>query len=86
MNTVTLNRDNWTGEVATVKFDDAGRFEDLDEKWKVTLVNLYKDGDAVWELTGEGWEHPMKSFFIDAESNSLEEAVKRAVVWISNHI
>lgn len=92
MNRVTLNRDNWTGEVVTVEYDDAGRFEDLGEKWKVTLINLQKDGDAVWELTGDGWTHPLQTFYIEADSihqqyhHSLDKAVRSAVVWISNYI
>lgn len=79
----TLNRSNWTGEEVTIEYTKDGRFNDVGEKFKLTVLEFFGE-NAVVELTGEGWEHPLESFYI--EEYTMERAVRVAVRWVSNHI
>ena len=83
MNSITTNLNNWTGKEATVDFTDELEFNFQGYAWKVTAVSLEDQGFAL-HLNGDDWYDELTVLY--TEINDVEDWIKRAVIWIANHV
>lgn len=85
MNTVTMNLENWTGEVATIAYTDAMRFKMYGYTFKVDVTRTFEDGGCVAALNSPDWEDSLTElYFIDNETP--EQMVRKAVIYVANRV
>lgn len=97
MNTITMNKSDWSGEIATIEYSDAGEFSINGYDFRLEIKeDAETEAGAIAFLHGEGWSTPLHSFIFLGnwskrlphlnEPFSLEEAVRRAAVYVFNHV
>lgn len=100
MNTTpAFNVQDWSGDVVTIDYTDAGEFTFRGTKWNLEVVHDTDEaGDAhtFVTLNGDGWDEPLKTFiYIEfaspvlesmSDRYTLEDAVIEAARWISNYV
>lgn len=85
MNTVTMNLDNWTGEVVTIKYTNALRFKMYGYTFKVDVTENFDDGSFVADLNSPDWEDPLTTLFF-LNPATPEQMVKKAVRYVANRV
>ena len=87
MKTITTNLNNWTGEEATVAYNEKGEFEFYGYKFRVGPFTPFQSDILVGgtrELNGSDWDDVLTA--VATDTDSIGEAVMAAVRWIANHI
>ena len=85
MKTAEFNLKNWTGEKATIRYTDNGKFEMYDYNWEV--------GGFVEVFRGEGYrklicrsDEGIGEATLMLKTSDIEEAIIAAGCWIANHV
>ncbi len=87
--TSIFNLCNWTGEKVQVTYNARKMSFDFGgyHFWlELEKFDDYK-GDGYANLYGEGWDGALTSIFeIDGRADDKEMWIRRAVIWVANHV
>lgn len=68
MQTITINKEDWTGESITVKIKKSGRFDLFGYEFQLKKEKI--DDDIFFKVLGNSWEYPLVQGFFNEYDNT----------------